>query len=356
MQSARKDLAQLEKQAANDADVCQADLLGQVTDLFFATAGQHTDNDVASFGDVMERLAYNLDVDPRAAFAARIADAAKASPRLLRRLATDEIVVAEPVLSRSKSLSERDLEEIAGTCEPDHLLALSRRPSVPAELADVIVTRGDRKALVALAGNAGLVLSRRGFTQLLRRAETNRELQRIIDHRGVVGADMVTRLWLRMTGWQNAEEPAEIDEAEPEEAPAPEPPAPEPATEEEPEPDASPRFEKLAEEEPEEEQSEDNAVLLAAARANDVPAVIECLCTLSEMDRPTIEHLLLEVELRPFSVFCKAHEIDGTTFAALAGLRVEAGKLQAAGLVKAMRRYASMSTARAQELLSSVQR
>ena len=225
MRCAREGLAQLEKLATSDADLCEADLLGQVTDLFFATAGQHSDHDVASFGDVMERLAYTLDLDPRAAFARRIADAAKASPRLLRRLATDDIAVAEPVLTRSQSLSEQDLEEIAGTCEPDHLLALSRRPSVPPDLADVIVTRGDRKALVALAGNAGLVLSRRGFTQLLRRAETIRELQGIIDRRGVVGADMVTRLWLRMTGWKSAEEPAEIATPAPEDEPAPEPPA-----------------------------------------------------------------------------------------------------------------------------------
>ena len=355
MQGAREGLAQLEKLATSDADLCEADLLGQVTDLFFATAGQHSDHDVASFGDVMERLAYTLDLDPRAAFAQRIADAAKASPRLLRRLATDDISVAEPVLTRSQSLSEQDLEEIAGTCEPGHLLALSRRPSVPPDLADVIVTRGDRKALVALAGNAGLVLSRRGFTRLLRRAETIRELQGIIDRRGVVGADMVTRLWLRMTGWKSAEEPAEIDEPAPEEEPAPEPPPIDEAEPEDPGPDAVERLEELAEE-PEEEQSEDNAALLAAARANDVPAVVDCLCFLSEMDRPTVEHLLLEAELRPFSVFCKAHEIDGTTFAALAGIRVEAGKLQAAELVKAMRRYASMTTAHAQELLSSVKR
>ncbi|MGI9384790.1 MAG: DUF2336 domain-containing protein [Methyloligellaceae bacterium] len=354
MQSVRDGLAQLEQLASSSSDVGDADLLGQVTDLYFATASQHTNRDIASFGDVMERLAYRLDVDPRAAFADRIADASNASRRLLRRLVSDEIVVAEPVLSRSQSLSERDLEEIAATCDPGHLLALSRRRIVPPDLADVIVMRGDRKALIALAANAGVVLSRRGFTQLLRRAEKIRELREIIDLRGVVGADLVTRLWLRMTGWKAVEKPEECEAGVPEEPATADLPVTDEPTEEAPATDSKARLDALSAGDDEETSAEESA-LLDAARAYNVPEMVRCLCELTKTDRNTVEHLLLEAELRPLSVFCKAYDIDGTTFAALVGLRVESGKLQASDLVKAMRRYAAMSPSRARELLESIQ-
>lgn len=354
MQDARDCLAELEQLAMSGSDMDSADLLGQVTDLYLATADRHTDDDIASFGKVMERLAYKLDADPRAAFAERIADAETVPRRLLRRMATDQIVVAEPILSRSQSLSEQDLEEIATTCEPDYLLALSRRPLLSLELADLIVNRGDRKALIALAANDDLALSRRGFVKLLRRAETIRELQEIIDRRGVVGADVLSRIWLLLKGWQTDVKPEECGGSAPESGATANLPAADEDPQGRPAADAKAQFERLSEE-ADAEKTDTKSMLLDAARANDLPEVLRCLCALTETDQTSVEHLLLEAELRPFSVFCKAHDIDGTTFASLAQLRVETGQLQAGEVVKAMRRYAAMSSARAQELLNSIQ-
>jgi uncharacterized protein (DUF2336 family) len=50
------------------------DVLHRVTDLFFMTADQQTPDDIAAFGNVMERIAYELEVEARAELSERISN------------------------------------------------------------------------------------------------------------------------------------------------------------------------------------------------------------------------------------------------------------------------------------------
>ena len=89
----------------------------------------------------------------------------------LRTLALDDAIEAfGPILSRSEQLSEATVVEVASTKSQDHLLAISRRSSLSTTVTDVLVERGNT------AANSGASFSERGFSTLVRHAETEDKL------------------------------------------------------------------------------------------------------------------------------------------------------------------------------------
>ena len=344
MSGANDYLSKLEHIVSKEAEPNKEKLLGTVTDLFFLTKHQHSDDDVAIFCNVMEQLAYQIDLEPRSAFAERFADSDKCSRRLVLRLANDEMPVARPVLERSVCIDEEDLLKIAQSCDAEHLHALAGRSVISPLVTDAIVARGDEDALVRLAGNAGIVLSWRGYSDMLQHAEASKDLRDIVETRGVVGRDLVSKIWLRGMDWMGklphktvagpeamkhiviksgSNDNEELAEAE------------------DSAPDASAALKLAA------------SGLLQYARSKNVPEVMRCLCTLTNSEQGKVKYFLLQAPVNAFGVFCRAHKIDSTTFAALLQLRVAAGALDTSDLIDALRRYDSLNPWRAQQLLQA---
>ncbi len=146
------------------------ELLRKVTDLFFITEQQQSDSDRGVFGGVMERVAFELEVEARAELSERLSSTRFAPHNIVRRLAEDDIEVARPVLERSNVLSDADLVEIAYSKGQGHLLAMTRRDTLSAAVTDVIVQRGDDQVLTSIAGNAGARFSARSFDTLTMKA------------------------------------------------------------------------------------------------------------------------------------------------------------------------------------------
>jgi uncharacterized protein (DUF2336 family) len=67
-------------------------------------------------------------------------------------------------------IDERTLVEIAKIKGQGHLLAMSERSTLSADLTDVIVRRGDREVVRRAAGNSGAAFSHAGYSTLIRRA------------------------------------------------------------------------------------------------------------------------------------------------------------------------------------------
>jgi uncharacterized protein (DUF2336 family) len=154
-----------------------ADVLRRVTDLFVAHAGYLADDQIPLFDDVMGRLVEQIDVDARAAFGQRIASLPAAPPNAVRRLALDDsIEVAGPILSRFGPLDDQVLVESACTKSQDHMLAISRRPSLAEAVTDVLVSRGNREVTASVAENLGAKFSEFGYAILVKRAEADTEL------------------------------------------------------------------------------------------------------------------------------------------------------------------------------------
>jgi uncharacterized protein (DUF2336 family) len=158
----------------------------RVTDLFLASAGSFSGEQIELFDGVLERLVKTIEIRAIAEISARIALAemstqlapiAQAPPVVVRRLARhDEISVAGPVLKESARLSEQDLVEIAQTKGEQHLLAISGRWWLKEVVTDALLARRYPSVSRRIVGNPGARVSAAGFAIVVAQAETDTEL------------------------------------------------------------------------------------------------------------------------------------------------------------------------------------
>ncbi len=155
----------------------RAAVMRRLTDFFIVDSAGLSEEHIAMFDDVMSRLIAAIDRSARAEFGDMLARHPHAPPKTTRVLALDdEIEVAAPVLTHSKSLDEQTLIETAKTKSQDHLFAISLRQTIGEAVTDVLVERGDSKVVVSTAGNPGAKFSEFGCTTLATRSREDVEL------------------------------------------------------------------------------------------------------------------------------------------------------------------------------------
>src|ERR1700693_2127832 len=111
------------------------------TDLIIA--GRYSDEDIWTFGEVIGRLADEIEVAARAQLARRMARFDNAPVNIIHKLAfDDEIDVAGPILQESERLEPYAL--VANVClkSQSHLLAISKSKTLEESATDVLVTSG----------------------------------------------------------------------------------------------------------------------------------------------------------------------------------------------------------------------
>jgi uncharacterized protein (DUF2336 family) len=144
--------------------------LQHTTDLLIA--GRYSDDEIWTFGEVIGRLADEIEVAARAQLARRLARFDRAPVNIIHKLAFDDSIdVAGPVLQESERLETYALVANACTKSQPHLLAISKRKSIEQAVTDVLVTRGDREVVNSVASNDGARLSEFGFLHMIQRAE-----------------------------------------------------------------------------------------------------------------------------------------------------------------------------------------
>jgi uncharacterized protein (DUF2336 family) len=155
----------------------RTEMLRHVTDLFLIGSPQCTEEDVAVFDSVFTRLAAEIEIAARALLATRLAPIPNAPPITVRALALDDAIeVAGPVLKQSARLDDPTLIEVASTKGPEHLLAISQRPTLSEAVTEVLVVRGDQMVILSTAENPGATFSDTGYTTLVRRADGDERL------------------------------------------------------------------------------------------------------------------------------------------------------------------------------------
>src|ERR1700720_4651836 len=144
--------------------------LWHTTDLMIA--GRYSDDEIWTFGEVIGRLADEIEVAARAQLARRLARFDKAPVNIIHKLAFDDSIdVAGPVLQESERLEAYALVANACTKSQPHLLAISKRKSIDEAVTDVLVTRGNREVVNSVASNNGARFSDFGFLHMIKRAE-----------------------------------------------------------------------------------------------------------------------------------------------------------------------------------------
>jgi uncharacterized protein (DUF2336 family) len=170
------------------------ELLREVTDLYF---GQPTANasEMELFDSVLTQLSSEMEEAVRGELSSRFADASVAPGRLVFTLANDTLAVAEPILTRSKHLSEDDLLKVVKTQGQGHLRAVSQRAEVPESVSEIIVDRGDDDTLNILLRNDGARLSRETTEAVVDRATRNKDLHEAVVERPNLPADLLNEMY-----------------------------------------------------------------------------------------------------------------------------------------------------------------
>ncbi len=192
MSSSLINLIELAKEPSSEK---RRELLRQVTSIFMTHPEEIAEAEMALYDSVMSQLSSDMESIVRAEIANTIASSRVAPLGLLRRLATDEIEVAEPILTRSKALTESDLMHVVETKGQEHLRAVSRRDEVPESVSGVIVRRGDDDTLHTLLSNDGARLSRATNEEVVQRAQANPALHEVVVNRKDLPADLMNDMY-----------------------------------------------------------------------------------------------------------------------------------------------------------------
>jgi len=163
-------LRDLDEAVSRGTPESRARALWHTTDLM--VAGRYSDDEIWTFGEVIGRLADEIEVTARAQLAKRLARFADAPVNIIHKLAFDDsIEVAGPILRESGRLEPYALVANVCTKSQSHLLAISKRETLDESVTDVLVTRGDPEVVTSVASNKGAQFSEFGFLHMVQRAE-----------------------------------------------------------------------------------------------------------------------------------------------------------------------------------------
>ncbi len=167
-------LARLSKGASPEG---RQELLREVTDMFMGSPPkQLSPKEVEYFGDIMDRLVFELEMKVRQHLAETLSSVGEAPLDLVKKLANDEIEVARPILTKSGVLKDSDLLEVVKMCSQEHLQAVSMREKVSGTVADALVEKGNDTVLGTLASNEGAELSKNAIETMVERSEGGDEV------------------------------------------------------------------------------------------------------------------------------------------------------------------------------------
>jgi len=172
MSESKSFLVELEDAVSRGTPESCSRALWHATDILIA--GRYSEDQIWTFGEIIGRLADEIEVAARVRLANKLAPSNNAPVNVITKLAFDDsIEVAGPVLRQSERLDAKLLVENARTKGQQHLLAISKRKSIPDEVTDVLVARGNSEVATSVAANSGASLSGSGFLNLVKRSEND---------------------------------------------------------------------------------------------------------------------------------------------------------------------------------------
>jgi uncharacterized protein (DUF2336 family) len=188
-------LKQLIEVAREGSTERRADLLREITDVFMSAPGRYTSIEMQHFDVILSKVTESVEIALRAEIAEKLADTPSAPKSLIRQLALDEFVVAQPILERSPALSEEDMIRVIRQRTQQHMMAIAKRREVPETVSAELVERGDRQVLTSLAENQGARFTGETMAKLVEQARAAPELHAPLSGRYDLPANLLTQMY-----------------------------------------------------------------------------------------------------------------------------------------------------------------
>lgn len=160
-----------------------SELARQVATLFSYTSDRCSAEQVEIYDSVLLRLVGMVELEVRQFVAEKMARLRRGPEETVRRLATDSIEVAEPILRDSPMLRDADLVAIAEEQGDSHRLAIAQRDVLSELVTDMLVRRGDPLVKKTVAGNSGALFNTATLCALITDAAEDISMQEILSDR-----------------------------------------------------------------------------------------------------------------------------------------------------------------------------
>ena len=166
-------------------------MLRKITDLLLTSGNAYTDEQVAIFDAVMERLTKGIEGKALVELASRLAAMQSAPAETISHLSeNDDIAISGPVLKAAPGLKDETLISIAQTKSQLHLLAIASRALINDVVTDVLVERGDPAVKNKMLANANAHISEMGFVRLIDEASRDKAFANVIAKREDIPAEL----------------------------------------------------------------------------------------------------------------------------------------------------------------------
>lgn len=149
---------------------------------------------------IIEAILPEAEVDVRR----RLAETLKASPHLhrglARRMATDVLEVASPILIHSLALTDEDLLEVIERCGIEHARTMAQRNNLSVVVSDALIRTDDETVVLRVAANNNARISTEGFHHMLNRFGDHTKIVETVSARQALPLAVVERLTALVTG------------------------------------------------------------------------------------------------------------------------------------------------------------
>ncbi len=178
----------------------QSQILQRVTDLFLSDTMRFSDEQIAIFDDVIQRLIEKAENPALITLSTRLAPIDNAPPNVIATLAQNEdVAVAVPVLTLSPVLTDEVIAKVAASVKgPRQLAAIAGRGRISEAVTDALVDRGIPELIHKAIANPQARFSEIGFVKLINRAKTDKPLATAIAARGDLPAELLPFLNLAL--------------------------------------------------------------------------------------------------------------------------------------------------------------
>jgi len=156
----------------------KTELVAVVDSLFQDQGAALSDREKTLMFNIIQQLVHEVEVSVRVRLSEKFADNPDVPKDLIKTLASDELDVAYPVLTKSKVLQDQDLIEIIRLRTEEYHLAITLRADVSESVSDALIETENVGVITRLLKNEGASISLAAMSYLVeqsRRVDTFQE-------------------------------------------------------------------------------------------------------------------------------------------------------------------------------------
>jgi uncharacterized protein (DUF2336 family) len=183
--------------ARAEAGEAKSRIADDLSEIIYVDGAPFNERELGIATDILRQLVRETEVAVRRRMAERLAGDPGAPHDLVVALASDEFMVARPVLTMSAALRDKDLIEIVRHKTRQHQIAVAARANLSEAVSAAVVEVGSTDVVTELLNNPTAHIAAQTFAQLAERSKKETELQAPLLHREDLPGDIAARMY----GW-----------------------------------------------------------------------------------------------------------------------------------------------------------